>query len=198
MGVPVIAMTMLDMGGLMARLNADERERRFDGIYAETYTAIRAYARRRCPPDLAQDIVAETFLVAWRRLDEVPENALPWLYGVARRTIANARRGSRRADALAERAAASLAPVEARDIADRLGEVELIRRALAALPERDREAVLLVAWEGLGPADAARAAGCSRPAFTVRLHRARKRLAAALAAAEIPYEMRGATVEVSS
>jgi RNA polymerase sigma-70 factor (ECF subfamily) len=56
---------------------------------------------------------------------------------------------------------------------------------------------MLVAWEGLGSAEAARAAGCSRPAFAVRLHRARKRLAAALAAAEIPYEIRGATVEVS-
>jgi RNA polymerase sigma-70 factor (ECF subfamily) len=188
---------MPDMHRLMARPNAEERERRFDRIYADTYAPIRAYARRRCTPDLAQDIVAETFLVAWRRLDEVPENALPWLYGVARRALANAQRGSRRADALAERAAATLAPAEARDIADRLGEAELIRRALAALPELDREAVMLVGWEGLPPADAARAAGCSRPAFAVRLHRARKRLAVALAAAEIPYEIRGATVEVS-
>jgi RNA polymerase sigma-70 factor, ECF subfamily len=187
---------MPDMSQVMAHRDADERKRRFDRIYAETYSPLRAYARRRCTPDVAQDIVAETFLVAWRRLDEVPENALPWLYGVARRAIANARRGARRADALAQHAAAGLAPAEARDIADRLGEAELIRRALAALRDQDREAVMLVAWEGLGPADAARAAGCSRPAFAVRLHRARKRLAIALAAAEIPYEIRGTTVEV--
>jgi RNA polymerase sigma-70 factor (ECF subfamily) len=198
MPTSVIAMTMPDMHRLMARPNTQDRERRFDRIYADTYAPIRAYARRRCDPEVAQDIVAETFLVAWRRLDEVPEDALPWLYGVARRAIANARRGSRRAAALAERAAANLAPAEARDIADRLGEDELIRGALTALPDVDREAVMLVAWEGLGPADAARAAGCSRPAFAVRLHRARKRLAAALAAAEIPYEMRGATTEVTS
>jgi RNA polymerase sigma-70 factor (ECF subfamily) len=193
----VIAATIPDMHRSMARLKAEDRELRFDRIYADTYAAIRAYARRRCRPDVAQDIVAETFLVAWRRLDEVPENALPWLYGVARRAIANERRGSRRADALADRAAASLALDEARDIAERLGEVELIRRALVGLPERDREAVMLVAWEGLAHADAARVAGCSRPAFAVRLHRARKRLADALSAAEIPYEMRGVTVEVS-
>jgi RNA polymerase sigma-70 factor, ECF subfamily len=193
----VIAVALPDILRPMARSDPGARERRFDRIYVDTYAPIRAYARRRCDPDLANDIVAETFLVAWRRLDEVPENALPWLYGVARRTIANARRSSRRADALAERAAASLTTAEARDIAERLGEVELIRRALSALPDVDREAVMLVAWEGLGPADAARAAGCSRPAFAVRLHRARKRLAAALAAAEIPYEVRGATVEVS-
>ena len=182
----------------MARPDDDERTRRFDRIYADAYGPIRAYARRRCAPELAQDVVAETFLVAWRRLDDVPEDPLPWLYGVARRTLANARRGSRRAEALAERVAASLEPGEARDIADRLGEAELIRRALAALPERDREAIMLVAWEGLGSADAARAAGCSRPAFAVRLHRARQRLAAALAAAEIPYELRGTTVEATS
>jgi RNA polymerase sigma-70 factor, ECF subfamily len=188
---------MPDMHQVMAQRDADERQLRFIRIYEECYEPMRAYARRRCTPDLAPDIVAETFLVAWRRLDEIPENALPWLYGVARRTLANARRGARRADALAQHAAANLAAAEARDIADRLGEAELIRRALAALPEPDREAVMLVAWEGMGPADAARAAGCSRPTFAVRLHRARKRLAVALAAAEIPYEIRGTTVEVS-
>ena len=130
-----------------------------------------AYALRRTERATAEDVVAETFVIAWRRLDEVPDPPLPWLLGVARRVLANQRRGERRRDALLDRLrrepAPQPAPVEdGRALA-----------ALAALGERDREALLLHAWEGLDHAGAGTVMGCSAAAFAVRLHRARRRLA---------------------
>jgi RNA polymerase sigma-70 factor (ECF subfamily) len=119
------------------------------------------------------------FAIAWRRLDDVPDPALPWLLACARRVLANQRRGERRFGALRSRLAA-----------DRLGPLSTdegdgqLRQALNELRERDREVLLLVAWEGLEPAEAAAVLGCSRGALAVRLHRARKRLAVALARAE--------------
>jgi RNA polymerase sigma-70 factor (ECF subfamily) len=72
------------------------RNERFEGLFRDNYAAVRGYALRRAPRDMAQDVVAETFLVAWRRLDDVPADALPWLYGVARRVLANQRRSADR------------------------------------------------------------------------------------------------------
>ena len=154
---------------------------RFEHLFRATYPAVRGYALRRTSPDAAQDAVAETFLVAWRRFDEVPEDALPWLFGVARRVLANQRRASGRGEALQERLAGGAQP---ESLEEHVSESEVVRAALARLPERDREALMLVAWHGLSGARAARAAGCSRAAFAVRLHRARARLAAELAALE--------------
>lgn len=162
-------------------VRSDSAPALFEALYGDCYAPVRAYALRRADPDTAQDVVAETFLTAWRRLDDIPDAPLPWLYGVARRTLANARRTQTRAQALVERAAAAPLP-PGDDAAERLGEAELIRAALVRLSERDREALMLVAWEDLEPADAARAAGCSRPTFAVRLHRARGRLTNALVA----------------
>lgn len=147
-------------------------------MWSAHHDAVLAYARRRTGPDEARDVVAETFLVAWRRIDRAPEEPLPWLLGVARRTLANGRRAARRADGLAARIAAQpTAP--APDPAAVLGGGPLLG-ALATLREADREALLLVSWEDLSPHDAAIAAGCSQAAFRVRLHRARRRLAAAM------------------
>ena len=72
------------------------RNERFESLFREHHAAVRGYALRRGPPDMAPDVVAETFLVAWRRLDDVPADPLPWLYGVARRGLANARRSADR------------------------------------------------------------------------------------------------------
>jgi RNA polymerase sigma-70 factor, ECF subfamily len=159
------------------------RKERFEMLFRANYAAVRGYALRRTSPELAQDAVAETFLVAWRRLDDVPGDALPWLFGVARRVLANQRRSAGRGAALVERAAVAAAPA-ASDPHDAVGEAEAVRQALASLSERDREALMLVAWHGLSGARAARAAGCSRAAFEVRLHRARRRLATLLDAVE--------------
>jgi RNA polymerase sigma factor (sigma-70 family) len=165
------------------RVAAELRNQRFEALFREHYPAVRAYALRRSAPDSAQDAVAETFLVAWRRLDSVPEDPLPWLYGVARRVLANQRRSDNRRRALGERLAAERAPGGA-DPAERLAEVDAVAGALARLRPDDREALMLSAWEGLDNAGAARASGCSRAAFAVRLHRARGRLAQALDAYE--------------
>jgi RNA polymerase sigma-70 factor, ECF subfamily len=166
---------------------APRREERFEDLFREHYAAVRGYALRRAPGDVAQEVVAETFLVAWRRLDDVPDDALPWLFGVARRVLANQRRSERRSVALERRLAeAEAAAPDPGDPSERLGEAEFVRAALARLSDRDREALMLVAWHGLSGARAARAAGCSRAAFAVRLHRARARLAAELSALEHP------------
>lgn len=154
------------------------RPQRFEELFRRTYPAVRGYALRRTSPEAAQDAVAETFLVAWRRFDDVPEDALPWLFGVARRVLANQRRASGRGEALQQRLAG--AGGDAPDLESSVGEAEAVRAALARLSERDREALMLVAWHGLTGKRAARAAGCSRAAFDVRLHRARRRLAALL------------------
>jgi RNA polymerase sigma-70 factor, ECF subfamily len=163
---------------------ADARDERFEGLFRGNYPAVRAYALRRASRDAAQDVVAETFLVAWRRLDDVPADALPWLYGVARRVLANQRRSADRSAALGERLASTAPPAPQPDTGDSTADAEILRVALGRLSEPSREALMLVAWHGLSGARAARAAGCSRGAFAVRLHRARARLAAELAALE--------------
>jgi RNA polymerase sigma-70 factor (ECF subfamily) len=147
----------------------------FEAMFLEHADAVLAYARRRTDPDTAQEIVAEAFTVAWRRLDDVPEPALPWLLGVARRSLANARRASSRQHALALR----LVHEPAGATEDPMSEVDAqvsARAALARLSSPEREAIELLAWEGLSPAEAATVVGCSRGAFAVRVHRARRHL----------------------
>ena len=152
----------------------------FEAVFRAHHRAVLGYALRRCDPDTAQDVVADTFLVCWRRIDEVPSDVRPWLFGVARKAIANRRRGVRRTRSLNERAAGATAGVHGRDPGELLSERQGIRAAFAQLSERDRELLSLVAWERLDYAAAARALGCTRATFTVRLHRARRRLAARL------------------
>lgn len=146
---------------------------RFESLFGEHYDDVLAYALRRSDGETAQDVVAETFLVAWRRLDVVPDDALPWLYGVARRVLANQRRADSRRDALARRLAVH---TEVSDRQSEVGDASLLR-ALARLPEASREALLLVAWDGLDRGRAAAALGCRPARLRVRLHRARRRLA---------------------
>ena len=151
----------------------DERRARFEQLYNAHAAEIAGYAARRAGAELAQDVVADTFLVAWRRLDAVPDEPLPWLYGVARKTLANYRRSAKRRQSLVSRLR------QAEPALPALDDTEL-ETALRRLGERDREILMLVAWEGLAPAEAAVALGCSPVAARLRLHRARKRLADAL------------------
>ena len=160
------------------------RGQRFEDLFRENYPLVRAYALRRAAPEAAQDIVADTFLVAWRRFDDVPDDALPWLYGVARRVLANQRRSADRSTALERRLTEAGAEGGPPEMGENLADAELMRLAMDRLSDRGREALMLVAWHGLSGARAARAAGCSRPAVAVRLHRARARLAEELAALE--------------
>src|SRR3954447_17608150 len=136
-----------------------------------------AYALRHVDRDGAQEIVPETFLVAGRRLADVPAKPLPWLLVVARNTIANHRRShDRRMRLLAEVARVHhlAEPTPAAEVTA-LQRAEVLA-ALAGLTAAEPEALLLVAWDGLEPADAALVAGCSLPAFRLRLFRARRRL----------------------
>jgi len=131
-----------------------------------------AYATRRSDPDTAQEIVAETFAVAWRRLDGVPDPALPWLLGVARNVLANERRSRRRAEALMLRLVRE--PVESSDDpADVIDARLTVQAALDRLLPAEREVIELLAWEGLSAAQVSDALGCSRVALAVRVHRAR-------------------------
>jgi RNA polymerase sigma-70 factor (ECF subfamily) len=167
---------------------APTRTERFDRLFEAHFDAVRAYAWRR-DPATADDVAAETFLVAWRRLEDIPADSLPWLIGVARNIRLNVLRGQRRRAALDARLAgtATPAPVEHESPS---GDV---RAALAVLSERDREVVLLAAWEGLDTAGIARALGCSRANASLRLFRARKRLAALLGDAHAPAQIGGAS-----
>jgi RNA polymerase sigma factor (sigma-70 family) len=152
----------------------EDRRMRFEAIYRQHVGAVAAYTLRRAAPETAEEVVAETFLIAWRRLDGVPAQPLPWLYGVARRMLANQRRSAARRAALAHRL-----QLEARVAAPETVDERLLD-ALRRLHADDRELLMLVAWEGLTPMEAAQALDCSPVACRIRLHRARKRLARAL------------------
>ncbi|AEE44507.1 RNA polymerase sigma factor [Cellulomonas fimi] len=143
---------------------------------------VQAYALRHVDPDTAQEVVSETFLVAWRRLVDVPGDPLPWLLVVARNTVANQRRSQHRARVVADEVARleRVMPAHDEHAGALVVERDALLRALAALSAREREALLLVAWDGLDPTAAAAVVGCTPGAFKVRLHRARRRLDAAL------------------
>lgn len=152
----------------------EDRRRRLERLWERHRTSVSAYLLRRTDPETAADCLSEVFTVAWRRLDDIPDEAAPWLLGVARRILANHRRGARRRRALAERM--RQAPTWESDPADDVAEHEVALRALRRLRPQDREILMLVAWDGLRPAEAAAALGVSGPTFSVRLHRARRRL----------------------
>lgn len=150
-------------------------EQRFTAIYEECRQRVWAYATARAGRQIADEVVSETFAVAWRRLADVPDPALPWLLGVARNVL----RDGHRAQVRRESFAAELrrwAPRASGDIAEDVAERLAVLRAMADLPEGDREILILVAWQGLTPRDAAKVVGCSPATLRVRLHRARRRL----------------------
>lgn len=161
----------------------NHREDRFRRIFARNHSTVVAYVRRRTNSLAdAEDVVADVFTVAWRRLEDVPADAereTLWLYGVARRTLANQRRGADRATRLAARAAAQTAYAPAADAG--LAEADDLRdamQALSALGEPDQDLLRLTLWEGLSHAQVAVVVGTSVPNVAVRLHRAKRRLRA--------------------
>jgi RNA polymerase sigma-70 factor (ECF subfamily) len=151
-------------------------DERFADVYTSCYDRVYAYAARRLGAQAAEDVVAETFTIAWRRVEDVPAEPLPWLYGVARNVIMRHRSGHARQDAVERALAAEPRPATAEPDED-----PALWEAWAQLSERDREVLALVAWEELTVRDAARALGCPAAVFSVRLHRARKRLERRLA-----------------
>lgn len=154
------------------------REDRFSALYRDALPKIVAYAlRRTSSPEDAADVVADTFEIAWRRLDDVPPEpaAILWLYVTARNVLSNQRRKVRRRDETVARLAAELTGLTAH--AAGLDEERLVMASsVRALREEDREVLMLAGWEGLSASEIGRVIGCSATAARIRLHRARTRL----------------------
>jgi RNA polymerase sigma-70 factor (ECF subfamily) len=156
-------------------VSGDVRRERFEALAPALVEPLRRYLARRTDPATADDVLADTLLVCWRRLDDVPDEALPWAYGVARHCLANARRGVRRQERLAARIAvvdppATTAPGPGEDTD---GDLD---GALATLREDERELIRLWAWEQLTPAEIAAVLDITPNAASIRLHRAREKL----------------------
>ncbi|WP_341805202.1 RNA polymerase sigma factor [Nocardioides ochotonae] len=151
------------------------RRRRFEQAVPPMIDPLRRFLARRTDPATADDVLADTLLVCWRRLEQLPEDPLPWAYGVARHCLANAERTSRRQRRVAAKVAvldppASSSPGPGDTDDDPVG------RALAALRTDDAELLRLWAWEQLGASEIAQVLGISTNAASIRLHRARQRL----------------------
>lgn len=160
-------------------MEPSRRSERFEDLFARYVPKLLGYAMRRVQsPVDAEDAVAEAYVVAWRRLDEVPDEdgALPWLYAVCRRVIANQRRATRRRESLLNRLR-------------RLGHDNVERgdadpgpasAALGTLGDDDQELLRLIAWDELPYSQIALMLGVTPNAVAVRAHRARARLRTAL------------------
>lgn len=157
----------------------------FTAVYRAHHRQVYAYAVARAGRQQAEEVVAETFLVAWRRLSVLPQAApLPWLLAVARNVVRERYRAELRQQAIAAEMRAWITDAESAvgDVADGVAERAAVLAALSRLSDDDRELLTLVAWHGLAPGQAARVVGCSTATYFVRLHRARRRLSAALVA----------------
>jgi RNA polymerase sigma-70 factor (ECF subfamily) len=152
-----------------------ERAELFATIFEANYGRVHAYAARRVGADGADDVAAETMMIAWRRREALPAAPLPWLYGIARNLVARQHHSATRRRALRR----SLEFERAGPGEEPAGDPALAA-AWAALGPRDREVLALIAWEELSVHDAAAVLGVSAPVFSVRLHRARRRFEAQL------------------
>ncbi len=162
------------------------RRARFEHLYRAHYRQVLAYGRRRNAPD-AEELAAEVFVVAWQKFGRLPDPPLPWLYRTAYLALGNAyRRRDTQRDLprrfAADRARGPESVDEVRCPARTDGPDRELHAALASLAAADREVLQLSAWEQLSGDELAAALGCRPGAARVRLHRARERLRAALAA----------------
>jgi len=162
----------------------DDPADRLTRLFRDHSARVLTFLGHRGAGDAAPDLLSEVFTTAWRRIDAVPDPALPWLLGVARNTLAHHWRAQGQQAALALQAAhaASREHPSHRggpatlDIADIVAERSAVVTALVTLADDDREVLLLIGWDGLSAAEAAAVLGCAPGAFAVRLHRARRRL----------------------
>lgn len=157
-------------------MSGDTEGARITELFTQHGGRIYGYAyRRTLSPEEAKDVVADTYLIALRHIDRVPEPPLPWLFAVARRVIAN----RSRAAASRERTVVRLGAQKnaAPDPLEEFSSRERLQQAFRALSADDQETLMLIEWDGLSNKEAALVMGCSTPAFAVRLHRTRRRLA---------------------
>lgn len=161
-----------------------DREARFRAVYEATYVDLVRFAQRRVHPSQAEDIVADAFLVAWRRFEDLPTDpgdARAWLFGIAQRTMLNGQRGDQRRQALTIRIAdASVVEQSGETWKDLDSELVDRRLDLAAAWRRlapvHQETLSLAIWDGLAGPQAAAVLGISPVAFRLRLTRARRAL----------------------
>lgn len=151
---------------------------RFEEAFDAHHADVLAFAVRRVPGRAAaEDVVAETFAVVWRRRDVIPEPPLAWLYEIARKVIANQRRSDLRRTRLRERLSSEPETTAGgRDPARVVAGREAVIAAFSALSESDKEVLRLLVWEGLDTKTAARVLDCTPAALRVRLYRARREL----------------------
>ncbi|MEU4406087.1 RNA polymerase sigma factor [Streptosporangium sp. NPDC023963] len=155
---------------------------RFTALYNTYQARVYGYAASRAGHQLAEEVVSETFLVAWRRLDGIPDHAqLPWLLRVARNILRDNFRRAARREAL-EAELRTWVEEAVADVGEHATERVAVLRALAGLSEADKELLTLTAWHGLSTVEAAKVLGCTKAVFFVRLHRARRRLRSAIEA----------------
>lgn len=175
-----------------SELAPDVYRGQFESCFREHHARLLAFAMRRVSGrEPAEEVVADTFAVTWRRRDCIPEGPLPWLYAIAANVIADQYRATRRRHDLGRRLAhEARAGAPGSDPTESLALREAFSAAFAELEEREREVLRLVAWDGLDVREAAQVLGCSQGAFRVRLHRARRKLARRLDATK-PIDQEG-------
>ena len=169
----------------METVSETDQAKRFTALAHIVAAPLRRYVARRTEPASVDDVVADVLLVLWRRLADVPvDEPLPWTYAVARGCLANHRRATGRHLRLVERLTRVERPYGApaeRGSADDHADLHAdVHAALARLRELDREVVMLWAWEGLAPREIATVTGLTPNAVSIRLHKAKKALAADL------------------
>ena len=158
-------------------MTAPSARDRFAALFGRHHRQVYAYAVSRAGHDVADDVVSDTFLVAWRRLEVVPPDPLPWLLGVARNVVQERHRAAARQLRLLSQTSVAVEGDVAEVVADRAATLA----ALDALRPADREILTLVGWHGLSTREAAQVMGCATTTFLVRLHRARRRFELAFA-----------------
>ncbi|MEV6401093.1 sigma-70 family RNA polymerase sigma factor [Streptomyces sp. NPDC051907] len=151
-------------------------QRRLEGLFTAHADRVYAFAAHRLDPEAARDVVSETFLAAWRRIEDVRDPALPWLLGTARKIIANELRRHSRQTALTERLIVMTAERATDDESVSAADRQSVIAAMRRLSEADQEVLAVSAWYDLSGPEAAKVLGCSPGAYAVRLHRARRRL----------------------
>ena len=172
---------------MCAAMPIDDPAGRFGRLFEAFERDLTAYALRRVErPEDAADVVAETFLVAWRRLDRIPpgDAARLWMFGVARKQLANQRRGQLRRSRLVDRLRHELPSAVAAVAVEPDEASAAVHRALRRLSEEDRELLMLAGWEGLSPGQIAAVVQLRPATLRSRLHRARRRLREELAREE--------------
>lgn len=154
-------------------------ENRFEAVFRDHFDAVLRFALARADPDAARDVAAETFMAAWQAFDRLPPEPRGWLIAVARNKVADHYRAGERREVLVSRIA-QIFPASSADQSDTALELGPVSVAFHSLNRADQEVLRLLAWDGLTHPEAAEAMGWSSRRFAVRLHRARKRLRAAL------------------